>query len=337
MKLPGSITKIGIFRALQLGDLLCSIPAVRALRRAYPLANITLIGLPWARTLLDRFPRYFDDFLHFPGYHGLPEQPFDEQKYEHFLQEARVAQFDLLLQMQGNGTIVNEMLADVEPRVLAGFYNEHCLTDSPFFVRYPEDRSEIHRHLALMEKLGIPSAGDALEFPLYERDRQDFEDLSFPFEPGSYICFHPGSRGHWRQWPPSHFALMADYCYAHGYNIVITGTEQEKEITGEVRKRLRSPSIDLTGKTSLGTIALLIKQSRMLFSNCTGVSHIASAVQTPSVIISMDGQANRWAPLNKYIHRVIDWSVSHDLTPVFDQVNAILQQTRMDRTQMVKA
>ena len=79
-----NINKIAVFRALQLGDMLVSIPAIRALRHAYPNAEITLLGLPWAKALVDRFNAYFDDFIHFPGYPGLPEQFFDEEAYDAF-------------------------------------------------------------------------------------------------------------------------------------------------------------------------------------------------------------------------------------------------------------
>ena len=54
----------------------------------------------------------------------------------------------------------------------------------------------------------------------------------------------------------------------------------------------------------------------MLIANCTGVSHIASALKTPSVIISMDGEPERWAPLDKQLHYVIDWTKD----PHFDKV-----------------
>jgi ADP-heptose:LPS heptosyltransferase len=58
--------RTAIFRALQLGDMLCSVPALRALRRAAPHAHIALIGLPWARVFVDRYPALLDELIVFP-------------------------------------------------------------------------------------------------------------------------------------------------------------------------------------------------------------------------------------------------------------------------------
>jgi ADP-heptose:LPS heptosyltransferase len=111
MKLPSKeIKKIAVFRALQLGDMLCIIPAMRALRNAYPKAEIFLLGLPWARAFTERFDRYFDGFIHFRGYPGLPEQVFDPNTFAEFLPAIQRMKFDLVLQMQGNGSIVNPLM-----------------------------------------------------------------------------------------------------------------------------------------------------------------------------------------------------------------------------------
>lgn len=302
------IKKIAVFRALQLGDMLCAIPAIKALRHAYPSATITLLGLPWAKSFVERFSEYFDKFIHFPGYPGLPEQTFDEEQLDIFLKQVRKEKFDLLLQMQGNGSIVNRLMFQLGAKNVAGFYNEESHVNSHLFMKYPANVPEVKRHLLLMKHLGIPAQSGHLEFPLTKQDQKEFDALLLPLYPKNYICFHPGSRGQWRQWPPKYFAQIADYCIEKGFVAVITGTKEEAEITSEVIKCMHHVPIDLTGKTTLGAIAILIKNSFAIVSNCTGVSHIADAFDTPSVVISMDGEPDRWGPLNRKLHRVVDWT-----------------------------
>src|SRR3982750_3387099 len=122
MKLPQhEIKKIAIFRALQLGDLLCSIPAIRALRKAFPQAEVTLLGLPWSKSLVERFPGYINRFIHFPGYPGLPEQAIQPRAFTDFLGLIQDQRYDLVLQMQGNGSIVNPMVELFGGKYTAGF------------------------------------------------------------------------------------------------------------------------------------------------------------------------------------------------------------------------
>jgi ADP-heptose:LPS heptosyltransferase len=319
------IKKIAIFRALQLGDLLCSIPAIRALRAAYPSASITLLSLPWAKSLIDRFPNYFNRFIHFPGYPGLPEQEFKPSAFTVFLQEVQAERFDLVLQMQGNGSIVNPMIELLAGKYAAGFCikNDYC-PNPDYFLEYPDGISEIERHLKLMNHLGIPSLGTDLEFPVNKKEEEELQRLDMPVSKGNYVCVHPGSRGSWRQWPPEHFASIADLCAEKGLQVAITGTKDETEIVERVLGSMKHKAHNTAGKTSLGAVGALIRDAKLLISNCTGVSHIAAACKTKSIVISMDGEPERWGPLNKNLHRTIDWLRNPDYELVYKETVDLL-------------
>lgn len=322
--IDSTIKNIAIFRALQLGDMLCLIPAIRSLRKAHPSAHITLIGLPWAKELVQRFPNYFDDFISFPGYPGLPEQNFNQEQFNVFLKRVQLLHFDMVIQMQGNGTIVNQLLQTFGARYVAGFSpGQEPLTPGLFFMPYPNKGHEISRHLELMAFLGVPSTGTDLEFPITKKDEEDFNQLKLPVKKDQYIVIHPGSRGSWRQWPPLFFAALGDFCFKSDYRVVLTGTKEEIPVINEVVKLMKYPPIIAAGKTSIGSVAVLIDQAYALIANCTGVSHLASALGTQSVIISMDGETERWAPLDKNLHATIDWSKTTDYQTVLKEVTTL--------------
>ncbi|PJJ85042.1 glycosyltransferase family 9 protein [Mucilaginibacter auburnensis] len=325
--LPNEIKKIAVFRALQLGDMLCVIPAIRALRHAYPDAEIYLLGLPWACAYTQRFNDYFDGFIHFPGYPGLPEQAFDARTFADFLPLIQQMEFDLVLQMQGNGSVINPLMELFGARHVAGFSTEgHYAPENSLFMPYPNYGSEIRRHLLLMEHLGFEPMGTELEFPLSSADREELEGLDMNFLPKKYVCIHPGSRGAWRQWPVQYFAMLGNYCAEQGYEVLVTGTNDEQDIVTSVINHVDFEAIDMAGKTSLGAMGVLINDAAMLISNCTGVSHIAAALKTPSIVLSMDGEPERWGPIDKLTHRTINWLQTPDFNLVFNETVDLMQQ-----------
>jgi ADP-heptose:LPS heptosyltransferase len=121
--------------------------------------------------------------------------------------------------------------------------------------------------------------------------------------------------------------MLADLCAEAGYAVVLTGTQDEQPITAEVRKWMRKDAIDLAGATDLGTVAALITNASLLVSNCTGVSHIAAATHTPSLVISMDGEPNRWGPLDRDRHTVIDWLTHPSLRTVCETLIRKIEHT----------
>ncbi|ANH81886.1 ADP-heptose--LPS heptosyltransferase [Niabella ginsenosidivorans] len=308
---------IAIFRVLKLGDLLCTVPAFRALRNAFPRAHIILLGMTWAASFVKRFNSYIDEFMYFPGYPGLPEQDAAPSAIRDFFNRIRKKRIDLLLQMQGNGSVVNELLEQFHPALLAGF----CLPgdvreQQRTFLAYPAHLHEIHRLIALLQQLSIPDAGNELEFPLTPEDFRAFEQIKSSHSLKNYLCIHPGSAAASRQWPPLHFAHIADHFAALGYTIVLTGSAEEKKLATHVSDLMHHAATNLAGETTLGSLGVLLSRAQGLITNCTGVSHMAAALKVRSVVISMDGEPYRWAPLNVQLHYTIDWTTTADYSAV---------------------
>jgi ADP-heptose:LPS heptosyltransferase len=143
-------------------------------------------------------------------------------------------------------------------------------TNLDYFMPYPDNGSEIERHLRLMEFLGIPSQGVELEFPLTRQDQHDYDDLKLHLRHKEYVCIHPGSRGSWRQWPARHFAAVADYAVACGFDAVLTGTKDESDIVNEVISYMKQPAINLRARPASVQLVSSLKMPMRLFLTVPG-------------------------------------------------------------------
>jgi ADP-heptose:LPS heptosyltransferase len=298
--------RIAVFRALQLGDLLCAVPALRALRKAAPQARITLVGLPWASGFVERYSMLIDDFMAFPGHPGMPETEPQLHALPRFYAAARAQEFDLALQLHGSGGLSNPLTLALGARRTAGFYRtgEPC-PDAAAFALWDPHEHEVLRYLQLLSTLGIAADGEHLAFPLWQSDREELARAAPGLQARSYVCIHPGARLPSRRWPPQRFAEVANGLAADGWTIVVTGSPDERALTAAVLEAMHAPAIDLSGRTSLGALAALLAGARLLVCNDTGVSHLAAAVAAPSIVVCCGADPGRWAPLDRGRHRVL--------------------------------
>jgi ADP-heptose:LPS heptosyltransferase len=300
--------RVAIFRALQLGDMLCAVPALRALRAAWPDAQVTLIGLEDAASFVARFHAYLDDLMIFPGVEGMPEQPARPELMPAFFAEARARGFDLAIQMHGSGQQVNDIVDQLGAQHTAGFKPQFD-SDAPSddFMPWPGALPEPTRYTALMEFLGIPVDDLALAFPLSAQDQVDCDALvaNMQLAPHRTVVIHPGARLESRRWPVERFAAVAGMLVDAGWQVAVTGSEAEQDLTASLIALAGVPVADLTGRTSLGSLAALLARCRLLVCNDTGVSHVAAAVHAPSVVVASGSDVARWAPLDRHLHRVL--------------------------------
>ena len=303
------LRRIAVVRALAgLGDLLCAIPALRALRISAPHARISLIGLPAGRWLLERFGDLVDSLVSFPGYPGIPEPAYSPARLAGFLARVHRAPFDLALQMHNGGVVTNAFSLLLGARETAGLFDP---AQGPpargRFFPYPDRGAEVHRCLALTTALGMPDAGDRLSFPVTDADRAALASHAAlgSLEPGSYVCIHAGAPDAARRWPAAHFSHVAEALVRRGYRVVLTGIQAERDAAQAVEAGMRHAPVNAVGATSLGVAAALLEHAALLVTNDTGISHLAAALQTPSVVVFLASDADRWAPIDRSRHRVV--------------------------------
>lgn len=297
--------RIAILRALQLGDLLQAVPAMRALRHCFPQAEITLIGLPWAADFVRRFSGYLDRFVEFGGYPGITEAEYQPEKTTAFLAEQWAYHYDLVIQMHGSGKSSNPLALALGGRVTAGYYGEAGPGELSLFAPYPEDEPERCRNLGLVTLVGCSATSTELEFPLSAEDRRDADSLlqKVSGQNGPLIGLHPGARPPSRRWPIAYFAEVGDTLTRRfGATIVLTGGPAEVETARAVQQAMQSPALCVAGETSLGALAGLIERFDLFVSNDTGPAHIADALGTRSVVIFGPADHRRWASLDQEHH-----------------------------------
>jgi ADP-heptose:LPS heptosyltransferase len=305
--------RVVILRALPgIGDLLCVTPALRALREHRPDVEMTYLGLPGTEALVSRYRHLVDHFVPFPGYPGLPEQPWDASRFEAFLGDMRAARFDLAIQLHGSGAVTNEVIDLLGARHVAG----HAAAGDPrlepihhvaaaadgdstrTFLPWSESTHEIRRGLRLMAHLGWPSEDDRPEFvvaPWTGSPRVD----------GRYVVVHPGASAATRRWSATGFREVAASLARSGLRVVLTGTVEDGPRNRAIAEQLPDDTIDLSGRTTLDELGALLGGSRLLISNDTGVAHLAVALDVPSVVVFTGSVDERWAPLDRARHAAV--------------------------------
>jgi ADP-heptose:LPS heptosyltransferase len=297
-----------VLRALPgLGDLLCAVPALRALRASLPDAHVAVIGLPSqvGALLLERYGGYVDELIEFPGYPGLPERSCDLRRLAGFLEDMRFRRFDLALQLHGSGEVTNELVSLLGARATGGFQRT-CVTplDRERCLTFSEHEPEPARNLSLLRHLGADGSPE-LEFPIRPPDRARLDLATSPLLDGPYAVIHPGAARADRRWGVARFAEVGDALVRRGLPVVLTGSEAERELTIDVARRMRRAVIDLTGGTDVGALAALLGSAAVVVCNDTGVSHLAAAVHAPSVVVFTTSNRARWAPLDGNRHRAV--------------------------------
>jgi ADP-heptose:LPS heptosyltransferase len=243
----------------------------------------------------------------FPGAIGFPEQEETDAHLPAFREAMRARRFDLAIQLHGSGGVANDIVAGMGADIQAGFLKPDEPPRAGVFVPWPDALPEILRCNALMDALGVDARDTQLEIPLTQQDSRDCDALMerFGIDVARLIIVHAGAQLPSRRWPAERFAQVAAALACEGWQIALTGSPGEAATTSRIAASPGVEAIDLTGHTALGGLAALVARARLIVCNDTGLSHVAAAVRTKSVVVASGSDTSRWAPLDCERHRVL--------------------------------
>jgi ADP-heptose:LPS heptosyltransferase len=301
------VERIAVLRANALGDFIFALPALDALRAAYPGAEIVLIGAPWHARFLDGRPGPVDRVIALPPLPGLREPEPGERPAdpEAFLAGLRAERFDIGLQLHGGGRTANPFVAGLGARITAGLRTPDA---APLdrWIRYVYYQPEVFRYLEVVGLVGADPVTYRPRLELTDDDRKEAAAL-VPDQARPMVALHPGATDERRRWPAEGFAAVGDALHA---DILVTGTAAERDIVDRVVGAMRRPARPLVDALPLGGLAALYERCAVVVANDTGPVHLAEAVGAPTVGLYWVGNLINGAPVDRARHRpLFSWTL----------------------------
>jgi lipopolysaccharide heptosyltransferase II len=292
------VRRILVTRVDLLGDVVLSLPAVRALRRAYPTARIDMLVLGATAGILEGQPE-IDRVLTFdPYFWRSPAALLRPATWRHargMLAALRAARYDLAISISGDIASILTRLSGARRRV--GYAAEaypFLLTDAVPGGRYRARQHEVRYVLALAEAAGgIVTDGDALLSLAVRPEAARQMASSIRAERarrgarGPLVAIHAGARnGQAKRWPPDRIASLAGRLVRElDALVVLTGAPSERPLAEAVLRQCSVPVTDLVGRTDLPQLVALLAASEVLVTGDSGPMHVACAVRTPVVAL----------------------------------------------------
>ena len=287
------VKKILCVRLDNLGDVLMSTPAMRALATRFPQAQLSVMVSSSGAAMAPFLPDV-DEFIVYDAPWVKQPQPGDVATDLDMLTRLRAGAFDaaVIFTVYSQSALPAALFCRLAgiPRILAhARENPYELLSNWTPDSLPADggRHEVQRQLDLVAQVGARLTDPRLIFSLRERDRQNMRDklAAHGVDPDdTLIVVHPGATAASRRYPAEYFALAVRRLAAQvDGRILLTGTASEHLLASTIGKASLVAPVNLAGALTLGEFAALIASSAVLISNNSSPVHIAAAMGTPVV------------------------------------------------------
>jgi heptosyltransferase-2 len=269
------------------GDVVISLPALRAIRTHHRGDRISVLARPWVAELYRLLPE-------------VDEVLVEEPKGRHagaagraaLCAELRERRFDrVILLPRSFQTAWTAWRAGIPERWgYRGELRSPFLTHPVAFEARPGEH-ELWRHLRLVAATGVPvpEVPDAtwpVPDALRRSARARLAEAGLP--KGPFVAAHVASFAHEaKRWPEERFAALFERLAAErGLPVVLLGSAAEAPMNARVASLAPGARVvDLAGKTSLPEVLGVVAEAELFVGNDSGLAHLANAAGTPTTVV----------------------------------------------------
>ena len=296
------------------GDVLLASPVFSVLKNHAPQAEIDALVYADTAAMLAGNPAISRVFGIDRGWKGLGVIKQAGEEWG-LLQQLRRRDYDLLIHLSEHprGAWLARLLA---PRhsVAANHPRARNWWKNSFTHIYPLPmngrRHVVETNLDSLRRIGVQPGESERKLcfvPGEEAEREVARMLAdLGLVQGGYIHLHPASRWQFKCWPAEKTADLIDKLQVLGERVLVTAAPdaEELELVARIRALATTPFADLCGKLTLKQLGAVSRNARLFIGVDSAPMHIASAMQTPVVVLFGPSGEFNWGPW-QVPHRVV--------------------------------
>ena len=302
---PERARHVCLYRIGNLGDMLCALPAIDAVRLAYPGARLTLVtspgktGMPGAHELLASAPWLDELFV----YHSEDIRTFG-QRFR-LIRQLRRKKFDVWIELPSSLATLPVLLRNMLVARLSGAkwgYGWRVSTIR-WAARAQAERkvfpNEVERLRQIVARCGISAPLLRFPLPVTEQHTAAVDGLLRDFTPAGapVAAIAPGAKRPANRWPLERYVEVGQALSRRGFYLLLVGGTGEEQSCAWIASRIGTNVLNLAGRTSALESCEALRRCAFVVCNDSGVQHMAAAVSTPCVsIFSAREMRGKWYP-----------------------------------------